>query len=55
MLRRCWVSVFALVCAARLHAQDNYEIQVYGSDTVAKGTTMVEFAQQLHAERLAAG
>src|SRR5215469_1330901 len=29
------------VCGA-LFAQDNYEIQVYGSDTVAPGNTMVE-------------
>ncbi len=34
------LSVFALAGAAC--AQDNYEIQVYGSDTVKKGTTMVE-------------
>jgi len=33
-----WV---ALLCAGA-HAQDNYEIQVYGSDTVAPGSTMVE-------------
>ena len=33
-----------LVCAvAAAGAQDNYEIQVYGSDTVPKGDTMVEF------------
>lgn len=32
--------VFALLPA--LHAQDNYEIQVYGSDTVPKNNTMVE-------------
>jgi hypothetical protein len=31
-----------LFVAAPLRAQDNYEIQVYGSDTVAKGFTMVE-------------
>jgi hypothetical protein len=36
--------VLALVCsgAALARAQDNYEIQVYGSDTVAPKTTMVE-------------
>lgn len=38
----------SLACAALLlhvetaHAQGNYEIQVYGSDTVESGTTMVE-------------
>jgi hypothetical protein len=31
-----------VLCAPPLHAQDNYEIQVYASETVAKGTTMVE-------------
>ena len=33
-----WIAVFWLP----LHAQNNYEIQVYGSDTVAPGRTMVE-------------
>ena len=31
-----------LICTALLHAQDNYEIQVYGADTVAPDDTMVE-------------
>src|SRR5216683_2439611 len=31
-----------LLAASRLNAQDNYEIQVYGSETVAPKTTMVE-------------
>ena len=31
-----------LVCAAAALAQDNYEIQVYGSETIPKGDTMVE-------------
>jgi hypothetical protein len=31
-----------LALAYSLHAQDNYEIQVYGSDTVEKGKTIVE-------------
>ncbi len=34
--------VFCVMCASHLHAQDNYEIQVYGSDTVAPKTLMVE-------------
>ncbi len=35
--------IFAfLLCAATVRAQDNYEIQVYGSETVARETTMVE-------------
>ena len=35
---------FIVLCAAAapLRAQDNYEIQVYGADTVARGFTMVE-------------
>ena len=32
-----------LACAAKLHAQDNYEIQVYPADTVEPRSTMVEF------------
>lgn len=37
-------ALFALLCftGRLLHAQDNYEIQVYGADTVAPRTTMVE-------------
>jgi len=35
--------VLLLTCIApSVHAQDNYEIQVYGSDTVAPRSTMVE-------------
>jgi hypothetical protein len=32
-----------LSCAAKLHPQDNYEIQVYPADTVEPRSTMVEF------------
>ena len=32
----------ALVISTKVEAQDNYEIQVYGSETVAPGRTMVE-------------
>ena len=41
---RLLIPVLALcvLTASRLHAQDNYEIQVYGSETVAPKTTMVE-------------
>src|SRR4051794_2885617 len=36
--------IFIVISTAHLvHAQDNYEIQVYGSETVAPHTTMVEF------------
>ncbi len=45
-LQRIWLLPFGLLmflCWASLsHAQDNYEIQVYGADTVAPKTTMVE-------------
>jgi hypothetical protein len=48
-MRMCvgWVAVAvglfgALMSAAPAHAQDNYEIQVYGSELVEKGRTMVE-------------
>src|SRR5689334_7062101 len=33
---------YCLLLAANAHAQGNYEIQVYGSDTVDPGTTMIE-------------
>jgi hypothetical protein len=40
---RSLVIFLPIVClAAVAHAQDNYEIQVYGSDTVPPGSTMVE-------------
>src|SRR5215472_18924554 len=32
----------AMLAPARAAAQDNYEIQVYGSETVAAGATMFE-------------
>src|SRR3984893_5785168 len=40
----CLFASFGLVCLLRLSvsAQDNYEIQVYGADTVESGKTMVE-------------
>src|SRR5215831_15828215 len=38
------VSAAAACCASMCtYAQDNYEIQVYGSETVPAGRTMVEF------------
>ena len=36
------VLVLFFACAASLHAQGNYEIQVYGSETVAPRTLMAE-------------
>lgn len=39
--RRLW-PIAALLFSSSLRAQGNYEIQVYGSETVAPGRTMVE-------------
>jgi len=36
-----WLLI-AFIIPAFCEAQDNYEIQVYGSETVPKGNTMVE-------------
>jgi len=37
-----WLIIIAFMCARHASAQDNYEIQVYSSDTVPAKTTMVE-------------
>jgi len=42
--------LLAVLAALPLSAQDNYEIQVYGSDTVAAGHTMVELHSNLTIE-----
>jgi len=42
--------LFVLIVRGLACAQDNYEIQVYGSDTVAPGTTMLEFHTNFTAE-----
>lgn len=42
ILRSISLSALLLIATAFVHAQDNYEIQVYGSDTVAPRSTMVE-------------
>lgn len=34
--------IFAVLLSTAVKAQDNYEIQVYGSETVDSGRTMVE-------------
>src|SRR5690348_1149950 len=41
-IMRLFLSLALVLFAACAFAQDNYEIQVYGSDTVPKGDTMVE-------------
>jgi hypothetical protein len=38
----CAIPLVLLLCGVPALAQDNYEIQVYGSDTVTPGATMVE-------------
>src|ERR1700761_4460445 len=38
----CLAVWLSLLCAVHLRAQGNYEIQVYGAETVAPQTTMVE-------------
>lgn len=42
MPKKCSLLIIILFCSLKLSAQDNYEIQVYGSPTVEKGHTMVE-------------
>ena len=39
-----------MLLAALAHAQDNYEIQVYGSDTVSPSSTMVELHSNFTAD-----
>ncbi|MFI5236213.1 MAG: hypothetical protein ACHQXA_10920, partial [Gemmatimonadales bacterium] len=40
--RTAGLTLIAALVAMPLHAQDNYEIQVYGSETVAPAVTMFE-------------
>jgi len=42
MIRHLLITALCLLTFTALKAQDNYEIQVYGSETVEKGRTMVE-------------
>jgi hypothetical protein len=44
------IAALALAPVASAHAQDNYEIQVYPSETVEKGVTMFEFHTNYTAE-----
>ncbi|MDR3679252.1 MAG: hypothetical protein P4L41_04740 [Flavipsychrobacter sp.] len=41
-LKHLVLTIHFLALTSTINAQDNYEIQVYGSETVAKGRTMVE-------------
>lgn len=41
-VRACVLFIFWCSLSLAAHAQDNYEIQVYGSDTVPAGSTMFE-------------
>ena len=42
MLKAILFAVLSAVVATPLYGQGNYEIQVYGSDTVAAKRTMIE-------------
>jgi len=42
LARRVWPGLATFLFALSVPAQDNYEIQVYGSETVPAGRTMVE-------------
>lgn len=50
MLRHFGFIFILLIAGLTLHAQDNYEIQVYGVDTVEPGATMVEFHSNFTAQ-----
>ena len=39
--RLFWLPIVGILGAAQAHAQGNYEIQVYGADTIAPKTTML--------------
>lgn len=41
-MKKYYVVLLVLIFSYKLQAQDNYEIQVYGSETVEKGRTMLE-------------
>lgn len=41
-MRAAFLILLSVLVTSPLRAQDNYEIQVYGSDTVARGLTMTE-------------
>ena len=50
MVRVSLLFLITLLVAWPAHAQDNYEIQVYGADTVEPGTTMVELHSNFTAD-----
>ncbi|HEY6273033.1 MAG TPA: hypothetical protein VIX19_13710 [Terriglobales bacterium] len=50
MLRKLGFLFLFMMTALSVHAQDNYEIQVYGADTVDPAATMVEFHTNFTAE-----
>lgn len=50
MLRKSLFLLAFSLSALQIRAQDNYEIQVYGADTVDAGATMVEFHTNFTAE-----
>jgi hypothetical protein len=50
MIRHGLLLCFLMVLGARVYAQDNYEIQVYGADLVEPRSTMVEFHSNFTAQ-----
>ena len=42
MMKRIYILLSTIALSLAAHAQDNYEIQVYGSETVEKHATMLE-------------
>jgi hypothetical protein len=50
MIRHGLLLFVLIVLGARVQAQDNYEIQVYGADTVEPRSTMVEFHSNFTAQ-----
>ena len=50
-LKLLYSAIFLLAACTVARAQGNYEIQVYGAETRAPGTTMVEAPLQLHRRR----
>jgi len=41
-MRQCLFLVFLIYWTEKCHTQENYEIQVYGSQTMTKSNTMFE-------------
>jgi hypothetical protein len=44
-------AIFGRLCGRGAYAPDNYKIQVYGADTVAPRTTMLELHSNITADQ----